>query len=69
MFEFDNKQIQGTAMGTKLAPAYANVFMGRLEHSIISHASFKPTFYRCFIDDTLMLWLQSELELKNSFIT
>ena len=57
-FEFDNKfykQIQGTAMGTKLAPAYANIFMGRLEHRILSHASLKPTFYKHFIDDILML--------------
>ena len=34
VFEFDKKfylQIQGTAMGTKMAPTYANLFMGRLE--------------------------------------
>ena len=34
VFEFDEKfnlQIQGTVMGTKMAPAYANLFMGRLE--------------------------------------
>ena len=32
MFEFDEKfylQIQGKAMRTKMAPAYANLFMGR----------------------------------------
>ena len=48
-FEFDGtyyKQIQGTAMGTKLAPAYANIFMGNLEHNILSHAPMKPSFYR-----------------------
>ena len=49
-------------MGTKLPPAYANIFMGRLEHSILSHAS---TFYRRFINDILMLWPHSEIELKN----
>ena len=34
VFEFDEKfylQIQGTAMGTKMAPAYANLFMGGFE--------------------------------------
>ena len=33
-FEFNGRhylQIQGTAMGTKIAPSYANIFMGRLE--------------------------------------
>ena len=40
-FEFNNKfykQLQGTAMGTKLAPAYANIFMGKLEYSKFSQA-------------------------------
>ena len=35
-FEFDGtyyKQLQDTAVGTKLAPAYANIFMGYLEHN------------------------------------
>ena len=34
IFKFDNKyyiQTQGTAMGTRLAPAYANIFMYNLE--------------------------------------
>ena len=48
-------------MGTKLAPAYDNVFMARLKHGILSHASFKPTVYRHFIDDTLIPWPHSEL--------
>ena len=37
VFEFNNKyylQIQGTAMGTKMAQAYANVFMGKLEENL-----------------------------------
>jgi hypothetical protein len=33
-------QINGTAMGTKMAPSYANIFMGKLEKLIIQrHAS------------------------------
>ena len=31
-------QIQGTAMGTKMAPAYANLFMGKLEEHLINLA-------------------------------
>lgn len=44
-FEFDGKsyiQLQGTAMGTKLAPAYANIFMGKLEQTILSSAPSNP---------------------------
>ena len=65
-FEFNNeyyKQTQGTAMGTKLAPAYANIFMGKLEHSILSRATLKPLFYKCYIDDILILWPHSKSEL------
>ena len=67
IFEFDGKfykQLQGTAMGTKLAPAYANLFMGKLENTILSHAPLKPSFYKRYIDDILILWPHSENDLK-----
>jgi hypothetical protein len=35
-------QINGTAMGTKMAPSYANIFMGKLEKLIIQSAPHKP---------------------------
>ena len=37
VFEFNDEfflQTQGTAMGTKMAPAYANLFMGKLEERL-----------------------------------
>ena len=52
-------------MGTKLAPAYANIFMGKLEQTILSHAPYKPLFYKRYIDDILILWPHSEIELNN----
>ena len=55
-------------MGTKLAPAYANIFMGKLEQTILSHTPYKPLFYKRYIDDILILWPHSELELNN-FLT
>ena len=70
-FVFDGKfykQLQGTAMGTKLAPAYANIFMGKLEHNILSHAPLKPSFYKRYIDDILIIWPHSEADL-NTFLT
>ena len=48
-FEFNQKhylQKFGTAMGSKLAPAYANTFMGKLEKSILDTSPLKPTYYK-----------------------
>ena len=71
VFEFNNEyylQLFGTAMGSKLAPAYANVLMGQLEANILANSHLKPTFYRRFIDDIFLLWPHSEEEL-DQFIT
>ena len=35
-------QKHGTAMGTKMAPAYANLFMGKLEEQALNGARIKP---------------------------
>ena len=53
VFEFNEKyyrQIQGMAIGTKMAPAHANLFMGKLEETLIkprqaSHPNMEA-FYR-----------------------
>ena len=57
-------QLQGTAMGTRLAPAYANVFMGELEKIWHSYVDEKCiiAWYR-FIDDIFLIWNSSEEEL------
>ena len=52
VFEFDEKfylQIQGTAMGTKMAPVYANLFMGRLEAQLINQAPESIHSWKRFI--------------------
>ena len=59
--------INGTAMGTKMAPSYANVFMGKLERQIISTSLFKPLSWFRFIDDVDMEWIESQQKL-NAFI-
>ena len=66
-------QISGTAMGTKMAPSYANIFMGRLERNLIDQSPFKPLSWLRFIDDIEMKWtegrdsLDSFVEFTNSF--
>ncbi|XP_064464338.1 uncharacterized protein LOC135375592 [Ornithodoros turicata] len=69
-FEFDNRhyiQINGTAMGTKMAPNYANIFMGDLEGRFLSTCQLKPLIFKRFLDDIFMLWPHSEDSLL-SFI-
>ena len=59
-FEFNGQhylQVQGTAMGTKMAPAYANMFMGRLEKQLLISVTMRPFSWLRFIDDIDMKWL------------
>ena len=44
-FEFENNhylQLHRTEMGTKIAPSYANLFMGDLEQKILAQSPLKP---------------------------
>ena len=65
-FEFNGShylQSLGTAIGTKMAPSYANLFMDRLERQLISDARVKPYLWLRYIDDIFMVWTGSEEEL------
>jgi len=58
MFEFNNtcyQQLQGSALGSRLSPAYANIFMGKLEKEFLSQVTLKPLYYKRYIDDLLVL--------------
>ena len=68
-FEFKEKhylQVQGTAMDTKMASAYANIFMGRLEEQFLKSVSLKPFSGFRFIDDVSMLLTHGHENLKIS---
>ena len=81
-FQFENKdtfylQTHGTAMGTRMAPQYANAFMADLEGTFLRNYPKKPTTYERFIDDgrvvvrdrvvqsidAFMVWIHGEEEL------
>jgi hypothetical protein len=47
-------QINGTALGTKMAPSYANIFMGDLEERLLLSSLKKPLSWFRFIDDVDM---------------
>ena len=48
-------QIQGTAMGTKMAPAYANLLMGKLEEKLNELGKPHIVLWKRFIEDILIL--------------
>jgi hypothetical protein len=69
-FTFDENhylQINGTVMGTKMAPCYANIFMGDLEERLLLSSIKQPLSWFRFIDDVDMKWIHSNKELDEFF--
>lgn len=57
-------QLIGTAMGTRVAPTFACLFMGCIEFMMLkSWKGIKPNLYRRYIDDIFFLWNGTEQEL------
>ena len=57
-FQFDNKdylQVGGTAMGTKLAPSYANIYMGWFEDTHVYPYDPQPLIWKRYIDDIFFI--------------
>ena len=61
------RQILGTAIGTKFAPTYANIFMAGLERKIFESGEFNPFVWLRFLDDIFCLWTEGEENLNNFF--
>jgi len=47
-----------------MAPSYANVFMGKLEHDFLQTQPLNPLLWVRFLDDIMMLWTHGETSLK-----
>lgn len=65
-FKFKNQhyhQVQGTAMGTKMAPSYANIFMGVLEQKMLQTTDLQPSIWLRYIDDIFAIYRASEDEV------
>ena len=65
-FDFNGRhflQVGGTAMGTKVAPAYANTFMGWFEDQHVYTYSKQPLLWKRFIDDIFAIWQYGRDEL------
>ena len=66
IFEFNEKvfrQLQGTAIGTKMAPPYAILFLAELEEAFLSQCEYKPHIWYRYIDDIFMVWTHGEEKL------
>ena len=67
-FSFNSRhflQVKGTAMGTCMAPSYANLFMGNLEQKFLGTQLDKPSLWLRFIDDIFLLWPHGPDSLTN----
>ena len=54
----------GTSIGTKIAPVYANIFVGWLEEKLLREwGGFMPYMWRRYIDDIIFFWRYSEADL------
>ena len=58
------KQLRGTAIGTKIAPPYAMIFMYSLEEDILSNSLLISLVQWRYIDDIFMVWEHGKEELK-----
>ena len=62
VFQFDEyvfTQLCGIAMGAKLAPALATIYVGDTEEEFIGRNSKKPDLWVRYIDDVFMIWPHS----------
>ena len=65
-FQFNGEnylQVLGTAMGTRMAPSFASLFMGKLEMDFLDSCGKTPLIWLRFLDDIFMVWNHSEQEL------
>ena len=58
-------QILGTSMDTRMTPPYANLFMGKEEHTIILIFLHLIYFWKRFIDDIFFIFLGSHSQLES----
>ena len=57
-------QVGGTAMGTKVAPSFANTFMGWFEDQFVYTYPKQPLLWIRYIDDIFQIWTHGLDEFK-----
>ena len=69
-FKFNEEhflQIGRTAMGTRLAPSFANIYMNHFENAHVYSYQLQPKAWYRYIDDIFMVWNHGIDEL-NTFV-
>ena len=61
------RQTRGIAMGSRVAPPLAIIFMGSLEELYNDNAAQKPDLYMRYIDDILGVWTHGSASLREYF--
>ena len=67
-FQFNGKhylQTHRIAMGTKMAIAFAVIFMAHIEKQLLASSPHEPFLWKRFIDDIFSVWTISEQEINN----
>ena len=59
-----NLMVVCTAMGTRMAPSYANQFMAKLEKYLMATNSTKPKVWWRYTDDIVTIWEHGQESLK-----
>ena len=69
IFVFDSEyylQVIGVAMGSRVSPTFACLFMGAFEHLALKKwKGIQPYLYKRYIDDIFFMWRSSEKELQD----
>ena len=67
-FQFNGKhylQVGGTAMGTRVAPTLANIFMADFERKYVYTYNLQPLVWVRFIDDIFLIWTHGRQTLED----
>lgn len=43
-------------MGSPLSPAVPDFYMEALEKKVLDTSLYKPYMYKCYVDDTFLIW-------------
>ena len=58
-------QTHGIAMGTKMAVAFAVIFMAHIEKQLLAISPHKPIIWKRFIDDIFLVSTLTKAEISN----